>query len=1005
MKTTLRRTLQVFLILTLSWLPISGQTIGELFNNANAAMKAAESAGMPAGAAKWNEALGLLKAATDNYDKRADALFGPEFGYFWYWQGYSNLKLEKYGEATKCFEGCRKYKNADGAKSKNIFYNQALLRLGEASKGAEDWEQAIKYFKQFLAEYNKDDPADKFEPGPLNVNMAICYFNSGKLAARMEPFERALKFKDEYPTPPNAIVAGFQAFCNKAIENKDQKAIANFLKKHRADVLFEPWEVEPYLGIYLNLAGAAMETEMHPTAFSLFSLVPDSITATESTKALLSQLGAFERVTNDGSQILNRTTTKAFLESIEERDGRGGSVEISILLNTGIVHLQKGNIRGAYAAFDLLEGYHDNAPQEQREVFLYHLAYTASLIGRIHETEKYGQRYLDTYPGGQFENDVRRLMLSGLFYDGEYETCLEIATDMEPQLSENTEPHDICLHVLGGSLFNLGRFDEASEPLKRHKEMYPDSEFKVATSYFGAANLVFLEEYVRGGIAMDRFINDYPNPQDNVYLPFALFNRAECFYAQNEYEEALIRLNRIEAEFQNPDNIEQVYNLKGNVLAGLDKDTEAREYYEKGLATAEQKDNDEIAGESLFSLIALLAPQEGELSAEALPYYDKFWEKYGAESRHQAEVAVSAMPALKKANRTDEGIANLQGVISRLAKLPGAPGLEGAINSFTEFYLESHSEEELKDLYYNFPDISPQDRAAQALLRIALIGVYEERANQEQTDENEAEVRKARSNVKVLFTDLREDFDLPSLSNYILVSVGDYLREKTSSPKEAAPYYQEVLGRPDVSYRFDARFGLADVYGRSSNEKDQRKAVGELLEIYANSEENSQKEQGLYRVVEILTSMEAWDEVKTQASEYLNPAVNRDKNDANNLNFRQYDDRVAYLKAFAHDQLGESEDAYIAYLQVASAYEGNAIVSAPSVKRMLEILWARNQKGSGKTPADRQFAYDYGAGFNSRTRNFLSNPNVPEDTKEVLRELIEMVARYKAHPDVKAAAE
>ena len=168
----------------------------------------------------------------------------------------------------------------------------------------------------------------------------------------------------------------------------------------------------------------------------------------------------------------------------------------------------------------------------------------------------------------------------------------------------------------------------------------------------------------------------------------------------------------------------------------------------------------------------------------------------------------------------------MQGVIAQLAKVPGAFGLEEAINSFTKYYLKNHSEEELKDLYYDFPGINNEDKAAQALLRIALIGVFEEKGKMAAKEENSGAASKAKAMIKVLFTDLKQDFDLKNLSNFILVSVGDYLREKTNSPKQAIPYYEEVLSRTDQSYRFNARFGLADVYGRSDNKAEECKSSG-----------------------------------------------------------------------------------------------------------------------------------------------------------------------------------
>ena len=82
--------------------------------------------------------------------------------------------------------------------------------------------------------------------------------------------------------------------------------------------------------------------------------------------------------------------------------------------------------------------------------------------------------------------------------------------------------------------------------------------------------------------------------------------------------------------------------------------------------------------------------------------------------------------------------------------------------------------------------------------------------------------------VQVLFQNLKADFDLKDLSNYILVKLGDYLRANTSAPREALPYYDEALSRQDQSYRFAALIGRADVYGQSKLPTDLEKAVDDF---------------------------------------------------------------------------------------------------------------------------------------------------------------------------------
>ena len=440
-----------------------------------------------------------------------------------------------------------------------------------------------------------------------------------------------------------------------------------------------------------------------------------------------------------------------------------------------------------------------------------------------------------------------------------------------------------------------------------------------------------------------------------------------------------------------------VFNLKGNVLQTEGNKEEAKDYYNRALSLAERKENDIVAGESLFYLVGLLGEAKSETLAEAIPFYDKFWEEHGDNSPYKAQVAVAGMPALISAERSAEGLDRLQEVIAQLAKVPGAYGLEEAINSYTKFFLATpgNTEEMLKDIYYDFKDIGSEDKAAQALLRIALIGVFEEKGKTAAKTENDNEASKASAMIKVLFNDLKKDFNLKSLSNFILVSVGDYLREKTAAPKQAIPYYQEVLERTDQSYRFSARFGLADVYGRSDSASENTKAVEQLIAVYTNSTDNKQQEQALYRAIEVLGKLGKWEEAKGRAKEFLKPE----------LNYNRYAPFVSYVLAQSYDNLGETENALITYFQVYSSYQGLLKVSAPSLKRYMELLWARNNAAGEKTPADRQFAYETGAKFTKASANILQNAKVPEEEKDLWKEVQSLTQSYEANPNVKALVE
>ena len=380
---------------------------------------------------------------------------------------------------------------------------------------------------------------------------------------------------------------------------------------------------------------------------------------------------------------------------------------------------------------------------------------------------------------------------------------------------------------------------------------------------------------------------------------------------------------------------------------------------------------------------------------DAIPYADKYWEKYSSGSPYQAQVAVAQVPAFYAVDRGDEALGRLEEVISSMAKQPEAFGLEEAINSYTEVYLKDHTPQELKDHYYDFPGISSQDKAARALLRIAIIGVFEDAVA---NTDDAAEKRSAEAGITVLFRQLKTDFALSDLSNYILVKLGDYLRKNTSAPREALAYYDEALSRTDKSYMFAALLGRADVYGNSTVDADLVKAQEDFERIMLDSDEKAQREDSLYRIIQILAKKGDWTKAAERANQYLN------REEGKSLGFSKYSPEVGYILAQSFEERGMTDDAIKMYLKVWSAHMGNITVSAPAMESWMKLSHKRNRtSGDSNVTSDRQGAYNGGFQYLKLTGRFKDKMS-PEDLK--LWERVEkLTEQYVSDPQVKSNAQ
>ncbi|WP_193212170.1 tetratricopeptide repeat protein [Luteolibacter marinus] len=938
----------------------------------------------------WEEALKLLSRATELYDRNALQLFGPQFGVTWYRKGICELKLKRWDDAAESFEKCySKYPNkgdkVDGAG--NIFNKRALLRWGEAAQGAENYEQAIKMFKKFLEE--RDKTRDTFDPGSFYISLAICHLKINKIPEGVEHLETAIKNKVRFRTPDAGIVAGFQALVGAVTEKRDEKALLTFIDKNRADIVIDPFEMEIYSRLFLKLAADAMGADMEAGAIALYQLVPGTEVMIEDLKSRIQRLGS-----RDGMKELTRTLIKAklqaSLENLEKQRREGNPNETIQLGATAFIHEKHGNVRGAYAAYTQLELLYPKA--KKREDNLYNLVRTSSIIGEVFDTETYGSRFLKTYPDSQYVPAVQRMMLTSLFYEGEYLTCIKVASEMLPKLSEKTKEHDICLHVLGGSYYYTGQYDKAQPLLDQHVEMYPESQFEQAALYFQASNLSRLQFWKKSAKLLDAFLAKYPDPSKNIYLPFALYDRANCHYAESENEAALTNLDRLESEFPNAEMIGMAYNLKGNVLQSSGDRDAAETYYKKALELAERRDNDMIAGESLFYLIAMLGEKptkkdQPSRMKDAVPYSDKFWKEYGETSPYKTQVAVSQVHALGSVGRDEEALNRLRDVIAEMATIPGSPGLEEAINSYTDVYLTKHSADELKEHYYAFPKIRNNNKAALALLRIAIIGVYEKELKKA-GDNRDAKIA-AQASIDVLFKELKNDFDPKDLSPYILVSTGDFLREKTSAPRQALPYYDEALKRKDKSYLFPSLFGRASVLAEGSKE-EQAKAIEDLRRVFNDSQEKPQRELALYGIVKTQMAQGEYEAAAETAKEYLSKD--------NGLNFSKFAPEVGLALAESYEKRDMTNDALANYVRVWSAYKGLIKISAPAMLSWMKLSWQRNNPGDEKTKGDRQGAYEQGWTYIDQTSRFTEK--MTDDERKMWNQIQSLVEEYEASADI-----
>jgi tetratricopeptide (TPR) repeat protein len=291
---------------------------------------------------RWEQALDFNIQAVNRYGRKDPLrLFGPQFGAIYFHKGTCEMKLKKWTGAMQSFEICyRDFPNTGVPPDRsNPFQKLALLKWGEAAMGEGNWELAINRFIKFIAE--RDRSRDTFTKGAFYINLAVCQYKLGHIPEGNENLEIAINNQENFPTPASGIAAGFQALVMTAVEQRNEQALLDFIGKNRGGLFIRSAGKKGYSQSFLKLAGDALAAGMQRASLAIYQLVPSFPSSASSVE----------------------------------------SPDIIRLPAVALIHEKNGNVRGAFAAYQLLAMYFPNSAN--REDVLYHLVRTASILGEM----------------------------------------------------------------------------------------------------------------------------------------------------------------------------------------------------------------------------------------------------------------------------------------------------------------------------------------------------------------------------------------------------------------------------------------------------------------------------------------------------------------------------------------------------------------------------------------------------------------------------------------------
>ena len=863
----------------------------------------------------WAAAKAALDALIAQYDGDgidASAEFGPRFGAIYYHRGLCSFELKDYPAAIADFDICAtKFANKKGTEptDQNTYAKQAIFRKGGALQYDGKYEAAIEAYEKFIASKPEEGSYSK---GAYLLSLGTCQAKIGKNAEAGKTLGTLFQNAQAYGMKPRQLLFAFRQLADGWIGSgkASEKDAHAFLDQYGSLLKESPWQIASSRSdvAMLQLGKAANDAGMFTLGIRILGFVPKT---SDVVSELEQRAARYPKVPVQLQTEIDKYTALA----------SGDPNEVRSLSQIATAYEKLGDPRAGYVIYDFLFRNYPNTTY--RPQILYGAAAMASKVGDLAATQVYGETFLTEYPEHELSKDISALMLGQLFKDRKYEAALSLAETVRATMPEASPQRELPDFVMAGSFYYLGRYPAAEKEFADHVKNYPKSEFGESIRYFQAANLVKLGRWNDAASKLDAFLKDYPK---SIYTDTALYERATThFYGggDTELSSALAKLDRVASEFPDSQVIDSAQLLRGDILLRQEKPAEATKAYQEAMATAEKMNHSPVEAAALAQLVAVSA-QEGD-DDKTIEYFERFEKDYSS-SPQRAITLVTALPALKKAGRAEEGLSKMEDLIKNLGSMPDSEEMEKVVNTYAQEYMEVKSADALIDRIRELEKDVLGNTPLVAWLTMARIRVLEDPANKEAFKQREARIKVAYNDIQTLPKN--------QLANSIKDQVGRNL-VRQGNIELARPWFQAVIDGNLVDYKDSAVLGLANADAASGKKADLEKAAAGYRRVIREFKTPALQEEATLGLGRVLS--EAGD-YKKALEEGWEPYVK-------NRSWALARAEANFRKSEAQDKLGQTDAALTGYMVgVVGAFKSTIRYSAPAWLRAAELEYGKGNK-------------------------------------------------------------
>lgn len=491
----------------------------------------------------------------------------------------------------------------------HLFAKRAFYELGDYYFGKGQYDSALAYFKK--SEENESDE--------LFFKIGYCQFHLKDYKASLNSFKKLKGVNNSYEYD----AAYFQGYIYYS-EN-DFKSSYEFLKlafnsetyKEDALVIYVSalYQMQKYQEL-IDLVGSELPNTKNPMIINYLA---------DSHYALSGYRDASEKYNILLRKSKYRTETNYFkagfsyykIDKLEEATNylkRAAMADDTVgayaSYYLGLIYHGQDNLPFAVTSFGNTAKYETGLKQDA----IYHQSTILLETPNYQQAIEVMTSYMEQFPKGKFKLEIEEMLSIAYSHTNDYDLAMQYIENL-PQLSESVKRvYQRVTFIKGMSLFNDKKFQAASEVFQKSLVYNSDPEITNQTFYWAGEcmsvlkkdkDAVFYYKSVKSGDtelyikslyglgyayfnlrnyddALVTFVKIENSPYEELdkrYLTDVLMRIADCHFALKSYEKGIDYYNK--ALTAGNKKIGQIYFQIGLLNRYLDRDTEAKKYFNK----------------------------------------------------------------------------------------------------------------------------------------------------------------------------------------------------------------------------------------------------------------------------------------------------------------------------------------------------------------------------------------------------------------------------------------